>query len=674
LQIIHNIYFRPRYKLYFNLQRYFKLQPKLITTLCLIAFCVIYANAQSTWSSTTNYAVNAQIIASLPATNADGSITTSTYTFTSLVTPNQGNSISNGYYWSVAYTPTALPILDGYRYAIAGVLVSYNGNIYTEAFTDPRNTYSPQLSGTPKIPDYQKWTLAGWPRWTGASNTSYVNQSKVCQIVGNNLYYFVCILANSGMDPANSPTYWIVSDVITLPYSYNLHYKIPGTTITFTDGNTYSLVSEAQPGQSPSSNPSLWQKWTNSTTPPAVTSCFTNVNCTTVSGDDKSSYKLSYQPATPPVLVNVGGKYYDAENAVNATTTLVTLGEVRSPVSPLQLNSNDLLLRGSGDIYHGLGYYGSAGDIGVTTPKKRNFANTPVDGPVLFGWAGGALGIRQRANINDPASATAEQIALRWDWANVYIGSPVTKGTIGSRDYQTLGHNLVLYGSMGIGTNNPTSLLQVGDDINSTLHDNIPNGVVITSNTTNATASEKAVLELHSKNAQSVLDIEATTWGSYIGTLTNVGLGTTLPLYIQQQGGYVQFGDFNSQAPKITNFNINGAVGIGTTNTHGYKLAVNGSMVATSVEILAYANWPDYVFDKKYKLRTLRETETYISNHKHLPEVPSQEEVDKKGINVAEMNATLLKKVEELTIYMIEMQKQLDATNIELDRLKKQKQ
>ena len=650
---------------------------KIVTTLCLIAFCVIYANAQTTWLSSTNYAVNAQITASLSATNADQSTTTSTYTFVSLVTPNQGNSISNGYYWSVAYTPTALPILDNYRYDIYGVLASYNGNIYSVNPINYNNTYPPQLSnGTPKTPNIQTWTLAGWPRWSSASSTDYVIENKVCQIVDGNLYYFVCILANTSKDPASSPTYWIVSDVITLPYSYNLHYKIPGTTITFTDGNTYSLVSEAQPGQSPSSNPSLWQKWTNSTTPPAATSCFTNVNCTTVSGDDKSSYKLSYQPATTPVLVSQNANFYDTENQVYSRSTLVTLGEVRSPVSPLLLNSNDLLLRGAGDIYHGLGYYGSAGDIGVTTPKKRNFANTPVDGPVLYGWAGGALGVRQRANINDPASATAEQIALRWDWANVYIGSPLTTGTKGSNNYQTLSHNLVLYGAMGIGTSNPTSLLQVGDDINSSLHDNIPNGVVITSNTTNASGSEKAVLELHSKNAQSVLDIEATTWGSYIGTLTNTASKTTLPLYIQQQGGYVQFGDFNSQAPKITNFNINGAVGIGTTTIpSGYKLAVGGALIAEKVSVKLQGLWPvpDYVFGKSYKLPLLAEVERYVKANSHLPDVPSEKELTKDGLDLAQMNIILLKKVEELTLYLIEQNKKLEQQAKDIELLKKKK-
>jgi hypothetical protein len=353
----------------------------------------------------------------------------------------------------------------------------------------------------------------------------------------------------------------------------------------------------------------------------------------------------------------------------------------------------------------------------------------------LYGWAGGALGIRQRASINDPASATAEQIALRWDWANVYIGSPITTGTKSSNNYQTLGHNLVLYGSMGIGTKNPTSLLQVGDDINSSLHDNIPNGVVITSNTSNTPASEKAVLELHSKNAQSVLDIESTSWGAYVGTLTNVASKTTLPLYIQQQGGNVFMGDvgknscnlsvngniswatsllgidqggaielrgvgntpyidftttsltadydarivlgkdkklnFFSNAGNGTGYVFNDAsVGIGTTNTNGYKLAVKGSIIAQSIDIIGIVPASDDVFDKDYKLRTLAETEAYVNKNKHLPEVPSADEF-KKGYSIGTMDDILLRKVEELTLYMIEMKKQNDALKDKVVKLEK---
>ncbi len=107
----------------------------------------------------------------------------------------------------------------------------------------------------------------------------------------------------------------------------------------------------------------------------------------------------------------------------------------------------------------------------------------------------------------------------------------------------------------------------------------------------------------------------------------------------------------------------NGNMGIGiTTVPTGYKLAVKGSMIAEKVVVKLNANWPDYVFEKGYPLRTLREVEDFIKVYSHLPEVPSAAEVKENGQDLAEMNKLLLKKIEELTLYMIE----LKSENLEI--------
>jgi hypothetical protein len=100
-----------------------------------------------------------------------------------------------------------------------------------------------------------------------------------------------------------------------------------------------------------------------------------------------------------------------------------------------------------------------------------------------------------------------------------------------------------------------------------------------------------------------------------------------------------------------------GNVGIGTTDTKGYKLAVNGTVAAKEV-IVQHDFWPDYVFGKNYKLRSLYEVEQFIKANSHLPEVPSAKEVEEEGVGVGEMNAILLKKMEEMTLYMIELKKE----------------
>ena len=111
-----------------------------------------------------------------------------------------------------------------------------------------------------------------------------------------------------------------------------------------------------------------------------------------------------------------------------------------------------------------------------------------------------------------------------------------------------------------------------------------------------------------------------------------------------------------------------GQVGIGTsTPDPNFKLSVNGSI--RSKEVKVDANWSDFVFYDNYKLRTLEEVEQHINEKGHLPEIPSEAEVTKNGINVGEMNAKLLQKIEELTLYLIEQHKENKAQQAKIEQL-----
>ncbi|QKJ31065.1 hypothetical protein HQ865_15315 [Mucilaginibacter mali] len=103
----------------------------------------------------------------------------------------------------------------------------------------------------------------------------------------------------------------------------------------------------------------------------------------------------------------------------------------------------------------------------------------------------------------------------------------------------------------------------------------------------------------------------------------------------------------------------NGNVGIGTTNAQGYKLAVNGNVIAEEIKVKLHTNWPDYVFKPVYKLPPLSEVKQYIDKNQHLPEIPTAAEMTQNGIDLGDMNTKLLKKVEELTLYMIEKDKEI---------------
>ncbi|WP_343533834.1 hypothetical protein [Pedobacter sp.] len=110
-----------------------------------------------------------------------------------------------------------------------------------------------------------------------------------------------------------------------------------------------------------------------------------------------------------------------------------------------------------------------------------------------------------------------------------------------------------------------------------------------------------------------------------------------------------------------------GNVGIGTA-TPKEKLSVNGKIRAKEIKVEA-TNWPDYVFKPEYQLNTLPELEAYIKANGHLPEVPAAAEVEKEGVALGEMNKILLKKIEELTLHLIEKDKKLEETNRKLDKV-----
>lgn len=111
-----------------------------------------------------------------------------------------------------------------------------------------------------------------------------------------------------------------------------------------------------------------------------------------------------------------------------------------------------------------------------------------------------------------------------------------------------------------------------------------------------------------------------------------------------------------------------GNVGIGTANPGTYKLAVNGGIHSQSVQI-DMNGWSDYVFKPTYRLQSLSYLKAFISHNHHLPDVPSEEEVIKKGVDLGEMNKLLLKKVEELTLYLIEKDKQANEQEKKIEVL-----
>jgi hypothetical protein len=119
-----------------------------------------------------------------------------------------------------------------------------------------------------------------------------------------------------------------------------------------------------------------------------------------------------------------------------------------------------------------------------------------------------------------------------------------------------------------------------------------------------------------------------------------------------------------------------GIVTIGEVTPQGsYRLFVRDGIRTESIKVdVAYLNsWSDYVFQSDYKLLKLSDLAQYIQKHKHLPGIPSAEEVVKNGLDLAEMDAKLLAKIEELTLYLLEQKKEIDALKMKLEMNSKEK-
>lgn len=113
-----------------------------------------------------------------------------------------------------------------------------------------------------------------------------------------------------------------------------------------------------------------------------------------------------------------------------------------------------------------------------------------------------------------------------------------------------------------------------------------------------------------------------------------------------------------------------GNVGIGTS-TPDSKLTVKGEIHAEEIKVDLNVPGPDYVFEPDYPLTPLDEIEKYITENKHLPEIPAAKEMEEDGILIGELNMLLLKKIEELTLYVIKLKQQTDRQQREIENLKK---
>jgi len=363
-------------------------------------------------------------------------------------------------------------------------------------------------------------------------------------------------------------------------------------------------------------------------------------------------------------------------------------------------NTAQIRLNSSGTYY---------GKIGNPSPQvwSLGWGGSTTDINPVFSWtAGGNVGIGTTTPsntqnwdrvLNIDGSTNSKMIASSssqnfrtgiyshstWNGGGGFVGTETNHKLFFMTNYTTQA-TLDVNGNVGIGTTSPEAkftISEIGNGWN--------DGLRINRDASNYLTITEDVTDVRLKNwgYGGILFFTSSLQAVTITNNGNVGIGTAAPAYKLDVNGPINATSLNINGQPVTStqwtaagagasISYTGKVGIGTpltNNPNNYSLAVNGTIGAKDVRVeKSSATWPDYVFDKSYDLPSLKELENYIQQHKHLADVPSAKTVEEKGYSLNEMDVILLKKVEELSLYIIQQQKEIQHHQNEMDQQRKE--
>jgi hypothetical protein len=333
-------------------------------------------------------------------------------------------------------------------------------------------------------------------------------------------------------------------------------------------------------------------------------------------GNYNGNWALGYNGSTGndfSISTNYLGTQYDGLFHISNSTRYVGIGTTQ-PNNPLSIKGRVAIRADANPNIAGEALHVEGGILG-----EENVVNVTnlVDQDFLIRLSGVGAGVKR--TLIGPSSTTRFSLGLGVNSGNEYL-------------------TLVNGGNVGIGTVTPSQKLDVNGNINI------------------AGAAGRRLF---------MGGVGGTTFGiAYDANNPNYGM-----FYTEAAVDYISLSPNGNANNGVMNIYGDGAVGIGTTTPGNFKLAVNGKIWGTEVQVALTNPGPDYVFEKSYTLPTLEEVKSYIDQNKHLPEVPSAKEMEANGVNVGEMNMLLLKKIEELTLYVIEIKKENEKLKSEVNKI-----
>lgn len=278
--------------------------------------------------------------------------------------------------------------------------------------------------------------------------------------------------------------------------------------------------------------------------------------------------------------------------------------------------------------------------------------------------------------VSLPSTSTRYNLDLRLeDIGVVFITDANTKGYYFSdRDKNLM--SITSNGYVGIGTQTPSEKLHIKDG-NALIENGdlkFINGKVNFANSKIGIGTSNPSEELHIKNGNAMIEggsmyfnyFDSYNWDDENNTnqrIIKIGSGTARRAGHSDPEKGLRFSWVNSSLNETDNimmFNKFGGVMIGGDRyKYGYELSVNGEIVCEELLVELKSDWADYVFDDDYNLLSLKETESFIKKHKHLPGIPSNVDIKEKGgIEIGEMQKLQMEKIEELTLHLINTKKE----------------
>lgn len=267
---------------------------------------------------------------------------------------------------------------------------------------------------------------------------------------------------------------------------------------------------------------------------------------------------------------------------------------------------------------------------------------------------GASIKLSSLQSINNPLNKLYNISDVLY-WGNIPL-------SLSSAGWLLNNNNVVLSNlnsNVGLGTDNPQYKLHLNDGkvYVEGFEDWFP-GVTVKNTIGRSVFRLEGTLSENNYNSAEIILSDLSNGTSW--RILNSSTNTFSFLYYSAGTGFVA--PFKVELGSPTNsltINSQGNVGVGVLS-NDYKFAVAGGIIAEEVVVKLQSNWPDYVFEDDYELPSIKETEKFIITNKHLPGVPSAEEIKEEGVALAEMQSILLKKIEELTLHTIRQEKQIE--------------